>query len=66
MTNELQTLKTQVEATVALQQQTIAVLNNLIARLALQDNPQDILDLKAQLEASAQALQAALGTVPPA
>lgn len=64
MTTELQALKTQVEATVALQQQTIAVLNTLLARLANQDAPQDILDLKASLEASTQALQAALASVP--
>lgn len=62
MTNELLALKTQVEQTVALQAQVVTKLNELVQRLSPVDSPQDMLDIKAQLQASTEALAVALGS----
>lgn len=64
MTPQLQQLKTQVEATIALQQQTITILTALVERVSNQDAPQDLVDLKTALETSTAALQATISTVP--
>lgn len=65
MTQVFDDLRQKVDANLALQQQVITLIQQLIERLANSEDPAAIAELAARVQTATEALAASIGSVPP-
>lgn len=65
MTQAFDDLRQKVDANLALQQQIIALIQQLVERLANTEDPAAIAELAARVQTATEALAASIGSVPP-